>query len=140
MVKSLKFELTQDFDEDRSRKNNRLDDVTRLINTHKGLLDEHVRQQGESLKALLKANLNEESAQRHREDDKIIQIMNKRVDAMERYLETKMPEESNRLLMLIDKNRLEYLDSRDNHDKAIAQIESKILNPSSSIAQLFSNP
>jgi len=84
--------------------------------------------------------LNEESAQRHREDDKIIQIMNKRIEAMERYLENKVPEESNRLLMLIEKNRLEYLDSRDTHDKAIAQLESKILNPSSSIAQLFSQP
>jgi hypothetical protein len=134
MIKSLKFELSNDIDDERTRKNNRLDEVTRLINTHKSLLDEHVRQQGESLKALLKANLNEESAQRHREDDKIIQIMNKRIEAMERYLENKVPEESNRLLMLIEKNRLEYLDSRDNHDKAIAQLEAKILNPSSSIA------
>jgi prophage tail gpP-like protein len=72
MVRSLKFELSGELDEERNRKNSRLDEVTRLINTHKGLLDEHVRQQGESLKALLKATLNEESAQRHREDDKII--------------------------------------------------------------------
>ena len=81
------------------RKNNRLDEVTRLIITHKNLLDEHIRQQGESLKALMKANLNEESAQRHREDDKIIQIMNKRVEAVERMMESKMPEEVNRLVM-----------------------------------------
>lgn len=43
MVRSLKFELTEDFDDERQRKNNRLDEVTRLINTHKSLLDEHVR-------------------------------------------------------------------------------------------------
>jgi DNA-directed RNA polymerase beta subunit len=78
------------------------------------------------LKALLKANLNEESAQRHREDDKIIQIMNKRVDAMERLLESKMPEEVNRLVMLIEKNRLEFLDARDNQEKQLAAMEGKI--------------
>jgi hypothetical protein len=89
-------------------------------------LDEHIRQQGESLKALLKANLNEESASRHREDDRIIQIMNKRVDALERLLESKMPEEVNRLVMMIEKNRLEFLDSRDNTEKQITLIESKI--------------
>ena len=78
------------------------------------------------MKALLKANLNEESASRHREDDRIIQIMNKRVDALERLLESKMPEEVNRLVMMIEKNRLEFLDSRDNTEKQITLIESKI--------------
>ena len=103
--------------------------MTRLINTHKNLLDEHIRQQGESLKALLKANLNEESAQRHREDDRIIQIMNKRVEAVERLMESKMPEEVNRLVMQIEKNRLEFLDSRDNMEKQIAVLETKMEDP-----------
>ena len=125
MVRSLKFELSQELDDERTRKNNRLDEVTRLINTHKNLLDEHIRQQGESLKALLKANLNEESAQRHREDDRIIQIMNKRVEAVERLMDSKMPEEVNRLVMQIEKNRLEFLDSRDNLEKQIAVLETK---------------
>jgi hypothetical protein len=31
MVRSLKFELVQEFDDERTRKNNRLDEVTRLI-------------------------------------------------------------------------------------------------------------
>jgi hypothetical protein len=53
--------------------------------------------------------------------------MNKRVDAMERYLESKMPEEVNRLVMLIDKNRLEFLDSRDDHSKMIEKLESILL-------------
>ena len=43
MVRSLKFELSQEFDDERMRKNNRLDEVTRLINTHKSLMDEHIR-------------------------------------------------------------------------------------------------
>jgi hypothetical protein len=52
--------------------------------------------------------------------------MNKRVEAMERLLETKMPEESSRLLMLIERNRLEFLDSRDTHEKLFAKIEERL--------------
>ncbi len=49
-------------EDERPRKNKRLDEVTRLIQTQKNFLDEHIRQQGESMKPLLKANLNEERA------------------------------------------------------------------------------
>ena len=42
MVRSLKFELSQELEEEKTMKNNRLDDVTRLITTHKNLLDEHI--------------------------------------------------------------------------------------------------
>lgn len=52
--------------------------------------------------------------------------MNKRVDALERLLESKMPEEVNRLVMMIEKNRLEFLDARDDTEKQITQIENKI--------------
>lgn len=51
--------------------------------------------------------------------------MNKRVEAVERLMESKMPEEVNRLVMQIEKNRLEFLDSRDNLEKQIAVLETK---------------
>ena len=54
--------------------------------------------------------------------------MNKRVDALERLLESKMPEEVNRLVMMIEKNRLEFLNARDDTEKQITVIESKIAN------------
>lgn len=61
MINNLKLQLQSELEEDKALKNNRFDEITRLIHTHKSLLDEHIQQQGESLKALLKANLNEES-------------------------------------------------------------------------------
>lgn len=50
MIKNLKFEIQAEHEEEKARKNNRLDEVTRLIQTHKSLLDEHIQQQGESLR------------------------------------------------------------------------------------------
>lgn len=52
--------------------------------------------------------------------------MNGRVDAVERLLDSKMPQEVSRLVMLIEKNRLEFLNSRDDHDKIIEKIENKM--------------
>ncbi len=54
--------------------------------------------------------------------------MNNRVDALERLLESKMPEEVNRLAMMIEKIRLESLNARDETKKQIMVIESKIAN------------
>ena len=45
---------------------------------------------------------------------------------MERLLDSKMPQEVSRLVMLIEKNRLEFLNSRDDHDKIIEKIENKM--------------
>lgn len=56
LISNLKHEIMTEVEDERVRKNNRLDEVTRLVQTHKNLLDEHITQQGESLKALLKAN------------------------------------------------------------------------------------
>ena len=78
--------------------------------------------------------MNEEAANRHREDDRIIQIMNKRVEALERMFDSKMPAEYNKIVMLVEKNRLEFLDARDDQEKQISQIEAKLLRPSSSVA------
>jgi hypothetical protein len=43
LIKNLKYEIMTEVDEEKSRKNNRLDEVTRLIQAHKALLDEHIK-------------------------------------------------------------------------------------------------
>jgi len=82
-------------------------------------LDEHIRQQGESLKALMKAIQNEESANRHKEDEKIIALLTKKFDTLDKYLEAKFSEEANRMIVRIDTNRAEFLKVRDSHDNQL---------------------
>ena len=45
------------FDEERSKKNFRINEIQNLVQHHKELTDEHIMQWGESLKALLKAKV-----------------------------------------------------------------------------------
>mmetsp|Transcript_3485 Transcript_3485/g.3439 ORF Transcript_3485/g.3439 Transcript_3485/m.3439 type:complete len:86 (-) Transcript_3485:870-1127(-) len=42
IARNLKHEIMTEVDDEKTRKNNRLDEVNRLINTHKNLLDEHI--------------------------------------------------------------------------------------------------
>src|SRR3569833_556594 len=44
MVRNLKHEIMTDVEEEKVHKNNRFDEVSRLIQTHKILLDEHITQ------------------------------------------------------------------------------------------------
>lgn len=113
VVTNLREELKGEFEEDKSKKNYRLDEVTKLINVNKSLMDEHVTQQGESLKAFLKAHLNEEAQYRNREDEKILSILNKRFEIMDKYLEGKFKEEELKMIMKIDTNLTECHKTRD---------------------------
>ena len=46
-------------------------------------------------------------------------MANKRFDAMEKLIEGKIGEESNKLIMKIDMNRAEFIDIRDNHENRL---------------------
>jgi hypothetical protein len=44
IARNLKHEIMTEVEEEKARKNNRLDEVNRLIQMHKSLLDEHITQ------------------------------------------------------------------------------------------------
>jgi hypothetical protein len=99
-------------------------------------LDEHIQQQGESLKALLKANQNEESANRHREDEKIIALIGKKFDTLDKYLEAKFSEEANKMIVRIDTNRSEFLKVRDKHENQLELLTEKLTQNQDKITEL----
>ncbi|CDW91573.1 UNKNOWN [Stylonychia lemnae] len=136
MITNLKFELQSEYEEEKARKNGRLDEVTRLIQTHKSLLDEHIQQQGESLKALLKANLNEESVHRHREDEKILALIAKNNEILQKYLEAKFSEEAEKMIVRIDTNRMEFINVRDKHDNHLNLLDEKLAQNKEKIDEL----
>mmetsp|Transcript_10159 Transcript_10159/g.7622 ORF Transcript_10159/g.7622 Transcript_10159/m.7622 type:complete len:149 (-) Transcript_10159:501-947(-) len=126
-------------EDEKMRKNYRLDEVTRLINTHKALLDEHITQQGESLKALVKATMNEESVMRNREDERIIASANKRMDALERILKSNLGTEIEKLVLRIESNRAEFLDTRDLHANKLLVLEEQMASTSQKIQDVTKN-
>lgn len=75
---------------------------------------------------MLKANLNEEGVNRHKEDEKIIALMTKRFDTLDKYLDAKFNEEANKMILKIDTNRTEFVDVRDKHDNQLNLLNEKL--------------
>lgn len=78
------------------------------------------------MKALLKANQNEESAIRIRENEKIVNMANKRFDALEKLLEGRLGEEANKIIMQMETNRTEFIACRDSHENKLKTLEEKM--------------
>lgn len=52
--------------------------------------------------------------------------MDKRFDSLEKYLEAKFPEEANKMILLINTNRAEFIDARDRHENALMVLAEKL--------------
>ena len=96
--------------------------MTNLITTHKTLHDEHIAQMGNSLKALLKANINAETAERHRDIERIAKANDQRCTAIEKLINSKVGEEMGRLNLRIEINRNEFINSRDKQEYKIMEL------------------
>ena len=65
-----------------------------MMDSNKNLINEHIGQQFETLKALMKAFVMKEVAERTSGDDSILSQVNKRLEGIEMYLEGKLSEET----------------------------------------------
>ena len=80
-------------EEDRRMKNVRFQEVFTLIDTTKELLDEHITQQFEALKALMRAYVNKEVAERTQGDSSVLGQINKRLDGIDDMFNGKLKQE-----------------------------------------------
>ena len=90
MGMSLKADLLSLFEDDRKMKNIRFSEVFHLIDSNKQLLNEHIAQQFESLKALTRAFVNKEVAERASGDNSILSQVNKRLDGFDAVFDAKI--------------------------------------------------
>ena len=79
---NLKNELLQLFEDDRRLKNIRFSEVYNLLESNKNNQTELINQQFESQKALVKAIINKEVAERTVADDELLTIFNQKLSKM----------------------------------------------------------
>jgi hypothetical protein len=89
----LKSELLALFEDDRKIKNIRFQEVFHLMDSNKNLINEHLGQQFEALKALTKAFVNKEVAERMVGDESILGNINKRLDGIDTLFDSKLKDE-----------------------------------------------
>ena len=90
MSMSIKADLLALFEDDRKLKNLRFQEVFHLIDSNKQLLNEHISQQFESLKALTRAFVNKEIAERMSGDNIVMAEVNKRLDGFDQVFDAKI--------------------------------------------------
>ena len=96
------------FEEERSKKNFRINELTNLIQHHKELTDEHIMQWGESLKALLKAKVTQEFTETRKELEQVTENLNKRSDSLQTIMEARLNLESEKQGSKIDAYLSQY--------------------------------
>ena len=70
--------------------------------------------------------MNEESVHRHREDEKILALIDKKFNTLDKYLEAKFSEEAEKMIVRIDTNRMEFINVRDKHDNHLNLLDEKL--------------
>lgn len=90
---ALKTDLLSLFEDDRKMKNIRFQEVFHLMDSNKNLINEHIGQQFESLKALTKAFVGKEVAERIVGDESILGSFNKRLDGIDLFFDNKLKDE-----------------------------------------------
>lgn len=93
MGMALKTDLLSLFEDDRKLKNIRFQEVFHLLESTKNLLNEHIAQQFESQKALIKAFVNKEIAERTSGDNSILEKFNKRLEGLDSLFDSKLKDE-----------------------------------------------
>lgn len=93
MGMALKTDLLSLFEDDRKLKNIRFQEVFHLLESTKNLLNEHIAQQFESQKALIKAFVNKEVAERTSGDNSILEKFNKRLEGLDALFGSKLKDE-----------------------------------------------
>jgi hypothetical protein len=129
MGMALKADLLGLFEDDRKLKNIRFQEVFHLIDTNKQLLNEHIAQQFESLKALTRAFVNKEVAERTSEDNSILSQVNKRLDGFDQVFDAKikkdiktMTEEIKEQQKALDKAIEDVKKSQDNFAEDVKKL------------------
>ena len=95
------------------------------MQSYKGLLDEHVKHQAESIRALLRASINRETAERHLENERLTKMCKKLVDAAQLNVESQLGQEVEKLIMRIEMNKTEFTLLRDKHESRLQHLHQK---------------
>ncbi len=118
MGMSLKADLLQLFEDDRKLKNIRFQEVFHLIDSNKQLLNEHIAQQFESLKALTKAFVNKEVAERASSDSSILDQVNRRLEGLDQVFDAKLKAD----LQNIQKSVADARTGKDNFEDDVRKV------------------
>ena len=124
-ILNIRNEMNKELEDEKRIRSHRLNDITDLVETTKNMLNEHVTQQIESVKALTKAVYNKENAERHRADETMSIALGQRLDAVDKMLTSRLTDEIEKMNVRVETHRAEFVEVRDNHEERLQQVHTK---------------
>jgi hypothetical protein len=136
-VEDAKMKLTTDINEkvekEKRQRNDRVAELHSLMESNKNLINEHIRNQVESLKSLNKALVAKEASERTKEYENLMKILTKRIETLDKSLHNKIDEEAEKLNVRVDTYKNELDSIKETNDKHLAQHDEAIAENSKNI-------
>jgi hypothetical protein len=104
----------------------RIQELNHLLDSTKNLLNEHIRNQIDSLRALTKALISKESSERMKSHEEIMKTLSMRIEAQEKMLRNKIDEEVERLNVTISTFKDEFKAMEEATEKHFDVVDSQL--------------
>lgn len=120
-IEDAKLKLQKEFidkiEKEKRQRNDRIAELNSLMESNKNLINEHIRNQIESLKSLNKALIAKESSERTKEYENLMKILSARIDGVDKSLHNKIDEEIEKLNVVLLTFKNEFDSVKQSHDK-----------------------
>ena len=93
-----------------------------LIESNKNLVNEHIQQQFESLKAVLKSHMAKEVAERIQGDTQVLTQVNKRLEGIDRLFDSKLKDEVGAMMERMGQQAREMREDRELNERTRADM------------------
>jgi len=138
-VEEAKIKLTTDYtnkvETEKRHRNDRIAELNSLMDSNKNLINEHIRNQIESLKSLNKALIAKEASERTKEYEKLMKILSRRIEALDSNLNNKIDEEAEKLSVRLDTYKNDFDSLKESHENRFEKDEKNILENSNKIEE-----
>ena len=118
---SHKILLVRDFNDklenETRQRNERIKEISVLMESNKNLANEHIRNQIDSLRSLMKALVNKESSERNKEYENIMKILSTRIESVETSSNNLIKEETEKMNVKMDTFKTEFEALKESHTK-----------------------
>ena len=130
---SVTNDFNQKLEKEKKQRNERLNELNLLIDSSKNLINEHIKNQIDSLRSLSKALVAKEASERTKEYENIMKILSARIESAENSLKNRIDEEAEKTTVKLDTFKTDFDLMKDIHEKRLAGHDQAIEQNTSTI-------
>lgn len=130
---SVTNDFNQKLEKEKKQRNERLNELNLLIDSSKNLINEHIKNQIDSLRSLSKALVAKEASERTKEYENIMKILSARIESAENSLKNRIDEEAEKTTVRLDTFKTDFDLMKDIHEKRLAGHDQAIEQNTSTI-------